>query len=440
MTQSGRKESIQGGDEMSVVESSASELRAVKQQAQGLVEFDQEFLRTLLFQAAGDKLTSVSESSSRSIGKQLDMIRHSVEDFDHILERMNLVQSNVSDILSNVTTVVEEVGSSSAEMNRMSSGVGKLQQHISDIDSLVKTVNEIADQTQLLSLNATIEAARAGEAGKGFAVVASEVKELSTTTKKANQEIRDTLERITQAVETLSTGVQQAVQQMEKSLSAVEITRSSAAAIGQEAQQFGQQLQRSRQNFARLDASSVEVENESREITTIGRTFAYLLELIHQQDQYRYGVDPLDRLGPLVQESSFRADQRFRSDESEYHMTADQVLISATDTRGMITFANNEFYEVAEYDPGELVGKPHNVIRHPDMPKTAFADLWQTVQSGKLWQGYVVNRSRTGRAYWVKANVFPCFENGQIVGYISIRTQPDRAAVEQAKQAYRQVP
>jgi len=80
------------------------------------------------------------------------------------------------------------------------------------------------------------------------------------------------------------------------------------------------------------------------------------------------------------------------------------------------------------------------VIRHPDMPKTAFADLWAVIQAGKTWQGYVKNRSQHGRGYWVKANVFPCFENGKIVGYISIRTKPNRARINQAIEAYRRVP
>lgn len=426
---------------MSVVEGNpASDLRSVKRQAGELVEFNEEALRSVLFQAAGDKLSSVSESSARSIGNQLGIIRESVSDFEGILQRMDLVQSNVQDILQNVGTVVNEVRSSSDELNQMTQGVDSLQQHIADIDGLVRTVNEIADQTQLLSLNATIEAARAGEAGKGFAVVASEVKELSSTTKKANQEIRDTLHRITEAVTTLATSVQQASQQMQQSLSAVETTRESASSIGTETEQFGFQLQQSMQNFQRLDETSTVVENETQEISTIGRTFSYLLALLRQHGQTQTCVPPLERLGPLVQDSSFSKNERFTSNEPEYKLAADEILISATDTRGMITFANNAFYQVAEYEAGELVGQPHNVIRHPDMPRTAFADLWKVIQAGKLWQGYVVNRSKNGRAYWVKANVFPCYEAGQIVGYISIRTQPEPQMVEAAKRAYRLVP
>lgn len=119
----------------------------------------------------------------------------------------------------------------------------------------------------------------------------------------------------------------------------------------------------------------------------------------------------------------------------------DDILISATDTRGRITFANNCFYRIAEYNAGELVGQPHNTIRHPDKPKAAFVDLWAVIKAGKmLAQGYVVNRSKSGRRYWVRASVFPCFEKGRIIGYISIRTKPEPDMIEKAIEPYRMVP
>jgi len=165
-----------------------------------------------------------------------------------------------------------------------------------------------------------------------------------------------------------------------------------------------------------------------------------LLELMAMQGVVCESMNPLERLLPLVEASSFRAPDRFTRPEQEYVMREDDILISATDTRGVITFANNCFYRVAEYEPGELVGQPHNVIRHPDMPRAAFADLWNTINSGKLWQGYVANRTKSGGVYWVKANVFPCYERGQIVGYLSIRTKPEAEFVRKAKDAYRLVP
>ncbi len=419
----------------------ATELRQIKQKADGaLIEFDEESLRNTLIRAAGDKLSMVAASSSRTIDGQIQAIRQSADDFDAILSRMDVVQNNVQQIDSNVEKVVNEARGSSAELQQVTERMQVLEEHFTAIDGLVRSVNEIADQTNLLSLNATIEAARAGEAGRGFAVVANEVKELSGTTKKANQEIRETLVRIGEAVQDLSVSVEQSVQKMQQSIDAVNVTRESASNISEETSRFSEQLEISLDNFHKLDNSSVVVENEVREINTIGKTFSYLLEMMVMQGLMSNSIDPLERLLPVVEQSDFKAPKRFTVAEKEYELKEDDILISATDTRGVITFANNCFYEVAEYEPGVLVGQPHNVIRHPDMPKTAFADLWAVIKTGKLWQGYVANHSRTKRLYWVKASVFPCFENGKIVGYISIRTKPERAKIRQAAEAYRLVP
>ncbi len=420
--------------------SQATELRRAKQQTDGsLVDFDEESLRNTLIQAAGKKLSFVADSSAKSVNAQIQAIRQSSADFENILERMGFVQTNIEQIYVNVGTMVEEAESSSDELEHVNKKMSALEKHFTAISGLVKTVSEIADQTKLLALNATIEAARAGEAGKGFAVVASEVKELSSTTKAANQEISVTLDKIGEAITDLSQSVALSVNRMQSSISAVAVTRKNALTIQQETNQFSKLLQTSCNNFRKLNESSIEVENETREVNTIGKTFSYLLEMMAMQENAFVTVDPLERLLPVVESSDFCDPERFAHCEREYVLREDDILISATDTLGKITFANNCFYEVAEYEPGELVGEPHNVIRHPDMPKTAFADLWAVIKTGRPWQGYVANQSRSGRTYWVKANVFPCFENKQIVGYLSIRTKPDRVAIEQAIEAYRLV-
>lgn len=420
--------------------SGTTTLKDVKALAGTLVDFEQDALRDTLVRAAGSKLSVVAESSARTVTDQINAIRRSCTDFDAILQRMQVVQQSVDQIDTSIGTVVREAEGSSRELGVVSERMKVLEEHFQAIDDLVRSVNEIADQTHLLSLNATIEAARAGEAGRGFAVVASEVKELANTTKSTNHQVQETLDRIADAVATLSQSVEQSVTKMQQSIAAVEGARASAATIGTETHQFGDCLQSSLDNFRRLDQSSRQAENEVREIEAIGQTFTHLTELMTMYAGEKQLINPLERLLPLVGQSTFRAPQRFATSEREYLLKHDDVLISATDTKGLITFANNKFYEVAEYEPGTLVGKPHNVIRHPDMPQSAFADLWAVIGSGKLWQGYVGNRSRTGRLYWVKANVFPCYERGEIVGYLSIRTKPEPEMVKKAIEAYRLVP
>ncbi len=419
----------------------ATELRNAKAQAgQTLVGFDEEALRNALIQAAGKKLALVADSSARSIDSQIDAIHNNAESFAEILRRMSIVRENVQSIESCVGTLVHKSAESSNELQTVNDKMRTLEDHFSSIDKLVRTVSEIADQTKLLALNATIEAARAGDAGRGFAVVAHEVKELSSTTKQANQEIKESLVRIGEAISDLSSCVNRSLTSMKESIASVQVTQDNASNIEQEMSQFCHRVEESMHHFRAVEDSSAQVENEMQEVKTIGRTFSYLLEMLRVQGVFSDGLDPLDRLLPLVEKSTFSAPKRFTGFEPHYELEADDILISATDKRGMITFANNTFCEIAEYSPQEVAGKPHNIIRHPDMPKTAFADLWATIQAGKLWQGYVLNRSRSGRGYWVKASVFPCFENNQIVGYISIRTKPSKERIELATQAYRCVP
>jgi len=112
------------------------------------------------------------------------------------------------------------------------------------------------------------------------------------------------------------------------------------------------------------------------------------------------------------------------------------ILVSRTDLGGKINFVNKHFFEISGYSQDELLGAPHNIVRHPDMPKEAFADLWRTIKAGAPWEGVVKNRTKQGGFYWVRANVTPLVEKGQVVGYTSIRTKPSRAEIEQATRVY----
>ncbi len=402
-----------------------------------LAEFNEEALRNALIRAATEELSLVADSTSHTIDNQTQTIEKATQSFARIFQKMQDVQAHVSNMDSNVCQVVDRVTTTSEDLRRVTEGMTSLEAHVNSVDGLAKTVSSIAEQTNLLALNATIEAARAGGAGKGFAVVAGEVKELAKTTKQANQQIRDTLLRIESDIERLSQSVSQCASNMQVSLDAVTTVRDRAAEIGEQTSSFADQLQES---GLELDASAVEVSNEVREIDVIRKSFSCLLEMMETQGVPFQTIDALDRLRPLVEASDFAAPDRFSGNEEVYTLGEKEILLSATDPQGRITFANNRFYEVAQYESGELFGAPHNIIRHPDMPKTAFADLWEVIKQGKIWQGYVANRSKLGRTYWVNAMVFPCFYEGKIAGYISIRTKPDPEKLVEATKAYRRLP
>ena len=122
----------------------------------------------------------------------------------------------------------------------------------------------------------------------------------------------------------------------------------------------------------------------------------------------------------------------------EYPIDDDTLIVSTTDTKGRITYVNPTFIEVSGFSEEELLGKAHNIVRHPDMPPEAFADLWKTLQNGKPWTGLVKNRRKNGDYYWVLGNATPLIENGTITGYLSVRTKPSRQLIEKVAPIYQQ--
>ena len=107
-------------------------------------------------------------------------------------------------------------------------------------------------------------------------------------------------------------------------------------------------------------------------------------------------------------------------------------IVSKTDLKGVITYVNRDFLDVSGFTEEELMGASQNIVRHPDMPPEAFADLWNTVKSGKPWIGIVKNRCKNGDHYWVEAIVSPYAENGQMAGFISVRKKASRQQIEGA--------
>ncbi len=113
------------------------------------------------------------------------------------------------------------------------------------------------------------------------------------------------------------------------------------------------------------------------------------------------------------------------------------LIVSETDSKGIIKFANTDFCKIAGYELEEVVGKPHNILRHSDMPKVAFQDLWKTIKSGKVWNGIVKNKAKdSNKYYWVNATVYESKNLSGETRYISVRVKPTKDEVEKAKALY----
>ena len=114
-----------------------------------------------------------------------------------------------------------------------------------------------------------------------------------------------------------------------------------------------------------------------------------------------------------------------------------RLIVSRTDLEGILTHANDAFVELSGWEKDDLIGKPHHILRHPDMPKAAFKDLWDTVEAGKKWHGYVKNLRKDGSHYWVYATAVPNIRQGKIAGYTSVRRKPSRTRIEALIPVYR---
>jgi methyl-accepting chemotaxis protein len=123
--------------------------------------------------------------------------------------------------------------------------------------------------------------------------------------------------------------------------------------------------------------------------------------------------------------------------DREVVLAAHTLIVSKTDLQGRITYVNRDFLQISGFTAAELLGQAHNIVRHPDMPVEAFADLWQTLKQQRPWTGVVKNRCKNGDFYWVEANVTPIWDDDRVTGYMSVRRRADPAIVRQVDAAYR---
>ncbi len=122
--------------------------------------------------------------------------------------------------------------------------------------------------------------------------------------------------------------------------------------------------------------------------------------------------------------------------ENEVPYPEGKLIVSRTDNAGIITHCNQSFVDMSGYSEAELIGQPHHILRHPDMPAAAFGDLWDTVQRSEKWHGYVKNLRKDGNYYWVYATVIPNVRKGEVVGFTSVRRKPSRRRVEESASLY----
>ena len=121
----------------------------------------------------------------------------------------------------------------------------------------------------------------------------------------------------------------------------------------------------------------------------------------------------------------------------EEYLYEGNVIISQTDLKGIITYVNRKFCEVSGYKTDELIGQPHNILRHPDMPQATFAKIWETIEGGQAWNGLIKNLRKDGLYFWVDAEIVPIIdEEGSVTGYIAVRKQASRKDISENEEIY----
>lgn len=123
--------------------------------------------------------------------------------------------------------------------------------------------------------------------------------------------------------------------------------------------------------------------------------------------------------------------------KEEIKLNRNTMIVSETNEKGIIVYANDDFCSIAGYTKDELIGQPHNMVRHPDMPKAAFEDLWKTIQSGNVWKGIVKNKTKNGDFYWVNATAYPSKTHDGKIRYISVRVSPTPDEIRNAEFLYK---
>lgn len=122
---------------------------------------------------------------------------------------------------------------------------------------------------------------------------------------------------------------------------------------------------------------------------------------------------------------------------NEVKMPQEMIIVTETDAKGIIKFANEDFCKIAGYSLEELVGQPHNMVRHNEMPRAAFEDLWKTIQKGNIWKGIVKNKTKNWDYYWVNATAYPSKNPNGELRYISVRVKPTELEVSDAMKLYK---
>lgn len=391
---------------------------------------------------SGTELENVLSAIKEHTEEQIPSFQNIITEINQISDLGDEFVEDTKKVFSHVNEGQSKVLKVGESIQNLSSRVESYTEALENIQVNLRFIEEIANQTNLLALNATIEAARAGEVGKGFAVVANEIKELSKNTQKTKEEIISTVDSLMDSSSEMQVALNSSLELMSEVDETNKLISENISESQVKVSSFSEKVDNSKLIIGNMEEMVQTSAKDIEEVDVIAITIKELMSFLNFKGFLNMGVSPNDKFKPLSDSSDFLNVNRFAdSPEKEVMLEKDDILISITDTRGIIRYANAPFCRVAGYTMDELNGKNHNIVRSSDMPKSAFQHLWDTISQKEIWQGYVKNSTKNGGYYWVKATVFPCVDStGEVTSYISVRNMPERSEIENAVEIYRKLP
>jgi PAS domain S-box-containing protein len=361
-------------------------------------------------ESATKSQTSGIEEVSQSIQSIATAIQGVASNATKAMEMMRQSEQITQNISADANKGMEKMTNMKAIVSESSNDVKTLAKELNKVDNMTGFITQIAEQTNLLALNAAIEAARAGDVGRGFAVVADEVRRLAENSKKGAEDISHLISSLKESSSKTTESIEKGNSLVQESYDMITNILKSIKDISNSITEVVTQMQDISAATEQVSSGTEEATAASEEILAVAQTNLKSFEEI---------VLAKNKETQILHDANISA--RTLAEITDVLDTS--TIVSITDADGMIEYMNKQFLTVAKYHSEELMGESHRLLKSGWHDPGLFDALWSTITAGKMFQGYVRNRSKDGTIYWVKTAISPTFdEHGKIKGYVGVRT------------------
>lgn len=361
-------------------------------------------------ESATKSQTSGIEEVSQSIQSIATAIQGVASNATKAMEMMRQSEQITQNISTDANKGMEKMTNMKSIVSESSNDVKTLAKELNKVDNMTGFITQIAEQTNLLALNAAIEAARAGDVGRGFAVVADEVRRLAENSKKGAEDISHLISSLKESSSKTTESIEKGNSLVQESYDMITNILKSIKDISNSITEVVSQMQDISAATEQVSSGTEEATAASEEILSVAQTNLKSFEDI---------VVAKNRESQVLHDANAAA--KTLAEITDVLDTS--TIVSITDTDGMIEYMNEQFLKVSKYPSEELMGQSHRVLKSGWHDSGLFDALWSTITAGKMFQGYVRNKSKDGTIYWVKTAISPTYDTqGKIKGYVGVRT------------------